>query len=436
MIARIAALIGLVALPFTALPSMAEVAIQEIKSEGGLTAWLVEAPEIPFVALEIRFRGGATVDRPGKEGSVSLMTGLLEEGTGDLDAQGFAAQRDRLAAGFGFASGMETVSVSARFLSENKDEALDLLRRAITEPSFSEDAIKRVKAQMIAGLRADAQDPEVRAGQLFNKVTFGSHPYARPVDGTEASILALSKEDLQAAHKAAMARDRVYVAAVGDITAAELGPILDKLLGDLPATGAPLAQKATIGLKGQTVVETFPGTQSVIIFGHEGIDRKDPNFYNAFVLSEIFGGGRFGTRLMTEVREKRGLTYGIGAGLSQMDNANLLMGSVKTANGTVKETIDVIRAEWAKVGKITQKELDDAKTYLTGAYPLRWDGNASIARQIVGLMMDGYPIDYPQKRNALIEAVTLEDVWATAETLFNPKKLSFVVVGEPVGLEQ
>lgn len=433
MIARIAALIGLITLPFAA---MADVAIQEVKSPGGLTAWLVEAPEIPFVTLEIRFRGGATLDPIGKEGAASLMSALLEEGTGDLDAQAFAAERDRLAAGFGFGSGLETVSISARFLSENKTEALDLLRRAITQPSFPPEAIDRVKAQFMASLRADAQDPEVLAGQRFNRVAFGTHPYARPVDGTEATLAALTQADLIVAHKATMARDRVYVAAVGDITAAELAPILDQLLGDLPETGGNLPKKAEILLKGQTVVESFPNPQSVILFGQPGISRDDPDFLNAFVLAEILGGGRFGTRLMTEVREKRGLTYGIGAGLSMMDQANLIVGSVKTANATAKETIDVIREEWAKIGKITQTELDAAKTYLTGAYPLRWDGNANIARQIVGLMMDGYPIDYPQKRNALIEAVTLEDTWATAERLFNPKTLSFVVLGQPEGLGQ
>lgn len=433
MIARIAALIGLITLPFAA---MADVDIKEVKSEAGLTAWLVEAPEIPFISLEIRFRGGATLDPVGKEGAASLMAALLEEGTGDLDAQGFAAERDRLAAGFSFNAGLETVSISARFLSETKTEALDLLRRAITEPSFQPEAIDRVKGQLMASLRADAQDPEVLAGQLFNRVAFGAHPYGRPVDGTQASLTALTQADLFAARKATMARDRVYVAAVGDITAAELAPILDKLLGDLPETGSSLPKKAEVHLKGQTVVETFPSPQSVILFGQQGISRDDPEFMNAFVLAEILGGGRFGTRLMTEVREKRGLAYGIGAGLSAMDQANLIVGSVKTANGTAKETIDVIREEWAKIGKITQAELDAAKTYLTGAYPLRWDGNANIARQIVGLMMDGYPIDYPQKRNAMIEAVTLEDTWATAERVFTPKSLSFVVLGQPEGLAQ
>ena len=430
MIARLAALVALIALP-----AWAEVPVQEVKSPGGLTAWLVEAPEIPFVALEIRFRGGAALDLPGKEGAVALMAGLLEEGTGDLDAQGFAAARDALAASYRFGAGTDSVSVSARFLSENRDQAADLLRRAVTEPSFAADALERVRGQVLSGLRAEAQDPAAQAGLAFDRVAFGDHPYARPTDGTLDSVAALTEADIRAAHAATMARDRVYVAAVGDISAADLAQLLDRLLGGLPATGAPLPGAAPVNLTGQTVVEPFPGPQSVILFGHEGIRTDDPDFFAAFVAAEILGGGRFGTRLMTEVREKRGLTYGIGAGLSTMDHAALVAGQVQTANGTVKDTIEVIRAEWARAPEITQEELDAAKTYLTGAYPLRWDGNANIARALVGLQMEGYPIDYPEKRNGYIEAVTLADAQRVARRVFDPARLSFVVAGSPVGLE-
>lgn len=429
MIARLVAMLALLAWP-----AFAEVPVQVVKSPGGITAWLVEEPAIPFVALEIRFRGGATLDAPGKEGAVNLMAGLLEEGTGDLDSQGFAAARDALAASYRFGASRETVSVSARFLSENKDAAMDLLRRAMVEPAFAPADLERVRGQVLSGLQQDAKDPEAAAALAFDRATFGEHPYAWPVDGTLETVPALTVDDIRAAHGAALARDRVSVAAVGDISAAELGPLLDALLGGLPATGAPLAGPAQVGLTGQVVTEAFPGPQSVILFGHEGIRRDDPDFFAAFVVSEILGGGRFGTRLMTEVREKRGLTYGIGAGLSLLDQAALVAGQVQTANATVQQTIDVIRAEWARLPDISQTELDAAKAYLTGAYPLRWDGNANIARALVGLQMDGYAPDYPSRRNGLIQAVTLDDARRVAARLFDPAKLSFVVVGSPEGL--
>lgn len=428
----IARLVGFLAL--VAWPAWADVPVQVVKSPGGITAWLVQEPAIPFVALEIRFRGGATLDAAGKEGAVNLMAALLEEGTGDLDSQGFAAARDLLAASYRFNAGTEAVSVSARFLSENRAAAVDLLRRALTEPSLAPDAVERVRTQILVGLQQDAKDPEVIAARAFDTAAFGDHPYARPTEGTPETVAALSVDDLRAAHKAALARDRVFVAAVGDISAADLGPMLDALLGGLPETGAPLAGPAAVGLTGQVVVQDFPGPQSAILFGHEGIRRDDPDFFAAFVASEILGGGRFGSRLMTEVREKRGLTYGIGAGLSIMDQAALVAGQVQTQNATVQATIDVIRAEWARIPDITAEELEATKTYLTGSYPLRWDGNATIARQLVGLMMDGYPPDYPSQRNSFIEAVTLEDARRAAARVFDPARLSFVVVGQPEGL--
>lgn len=431
MIARFVTLLS-----FLALPAFAEVPVKEITSPGGIRAWVVEAPEIPFVALEIRFRGGATLDPVGKEGVTTLMAGLLEEGTGDLDAQGFAAARDDLAARYGFGGSKEEVSVSARFLTENRDASVELLRRALNEPSFPAEAIERVRGQIIQGLIADQQSPDAKASEAFRKLTFGDHTYGRPSDGTLETIPTLTAEDIKAAYKAALARDRVSVAAVGDITADELGPLIDKLLMGLPATGAPLAGPAKVNLAGQVEVVDFPGPQSVILFGQEGISLKDPDYVTAFVISEILGGGRFGTRLMTEVREKRGLTYGISAGLSEYDQASLIIGQVQTGNATAAETIKVIRDEWARISQIDEAELASIKTYLTGAYPLRWDGNANIASALVSLQMMGYPVDYPAKRNSLVEAVTLVDAKRVAARLYDPKKLSFVVVGTPVGLEQ
>lgn len=431
MIARLTAFLALVAFPV-----FADVPVKEVTSPGGIKAWLVEAPEIPFVALELRFRGGAALDPSGKEGAVTLMTGLLEEGTGDLDAQGFAAARDDLAAAFSFSPSLEMVSVSARFLTEHQDASIDLLRRALVEPSFPEDAVERVRMQILSNLAAQERDPSAAAAQLFSEVTFEGHVYARPEDGTPESVKALTLADLQAAHKAALARDNVVVAASGDISGEDLGRLLDKLLADLPATSAPQPGRAEVHLKGQVVVEDFPGPQAVVLFGHQGISIDEPDFFAAYIASEILGGGRFGTRLMTEVREKRGLTYGIGAGFSSYDQAELLAGQVQTANGTVKDTIDVIRAEWARLPDISEEELAATKTYLTGSYPLRWDGNANIARALAGLQLQGYPIDYPSKRNGYIEAVTLEQVQAAARRWFRPDDLSFIVVGQPTGLAQ
>ena len=428
---------ALLALALLALPLRAEIAIQEVTSPGGIKAWLVEDHGIPFTALEIRFQGGQSLDAPGKRGAVNLMTGLIEEGTGDLDSQAFAAARDALAADLGFDSNVDAVSVSARFLTENREQAIDLLRRAITEPKFDPVAVERVRGQVQSIIRNSSQDPQSIASNIFNAQAFGTHPYASDGNGTLETVAALTRDDIIAAHRATLARDRVFVGATGDITAAELGTLLDTLLANLPATGAPMPPLAPVTLSGGVTVEPFPGPQAVILFGHNGISRDDPDYFAATILNEVLGGGRFGARLMTEVREKRGLTYGIGTYLADYDQADLVVGQMSSSNETTAQAIDVVRSEWARVAAegITEQELATTKTYLTGSYPLRFDGNARIAGILVGMQMIGLPVDYPATRNDRVNAVTLEDVKRVAARLIREGDLRFVVVGSPVGLE-
>ena len=426
----------LVALCLLALPLRAEIAIQEVTSPGGIKAWLVEDHGIPFTALEIRFAGGQSLDAPGKRGAVNLMTGLIEEGTGDLDSQSFAAARDALAAQFSFDSSVDSVSVSAKFLTENRNAAIDLLHRALVEPSFDPTAVERVRGQVQSIIRSDAQDPQAIAGQVFDAQAFGTHPYGSDGNGTADGVAALSRDDVIAAYQATLALDRVFVGATGDITAAELGALLDTLLAGLPATGAPMPPPAPVGLTGGVTVQAFPGPQTVILFGHEGIARDDPDYFAATILNDVLGGGRFGARLMTEVREKRGLTYGIGTYLADYDQADLMVGQMSSSNATTAEAIEVVRAEWARVASegITEAELATTKTYLTGSYPLRFDGNARIASILVGMQMIGLHVDYPATRNDRVNAVTLDDVKRVAARLVRADDLRFVVVGSPVGL--
>lgn len=419
-----------------ALPARAAVDIQTVTSPGGITAWLVQEDAIPFTALEIRFRGGSSVDPAGKEGAVNLMTALLEEGAGDMDAQAFAAARDGLAASFRFNSDIDTVAISAQFLTENRDQAIDLLHQAILSPRFDADAIERVRGQVLAGLRADQKDPDTIAARLFDAQAFPGHPYANDGSGTLDTVPTLTRDDLLAAHKATLARDRIYVAAAGDITPEALGALLDKLFAGLPATGAALPDRVTPAITGGITVESFPGPQATIRFGHSGIKRDDPDFFAATILNEVLGGSRFSARLMTEVREKRGLTYGIGTSLVGYDKSELLLGQAAVANEKVADAVMVIRDEWAKIARdgITEEELAATKTYLTGAYPLRFDGNGPLATIMVNMQMIGLPPDYPKTRNEKVEAVTMDDVKRVAASLFKPDDLRFVIVGEPVGV--
>lgn len=419
-----------------ALPARAELNIQEVTSPGGVTAWLVEDHGIPFVALEIVFKGGTSLDAPGKRGATYLMTGLIEEGAADMDSRAFAEARDSLAASFSFDAGNDSVSVSARMLTENRDEAVALLHEALVAPRFDQSALDRVREQVLSGLRSDAKSPEALAPLAFDRLAFADHPYGTAKEGTPDSVAALTRDDIAAAHKGAMAHDRIYVAAAGDITAAELSALLDTLFAGLPATGAPMPERAPWLLQPGVTVEQFPSPQSVVFFGHRGIPRDDPDFFAAYILNEAMGGGRFSARLMKEVREKRGLTYGIGTYLVPMDHAELYLGQFSASNDKVAEAISVVRAEWAKVAAegLTEAELEEVKTYLTGSYPLRFAGNGNIANVLVGMQMENLPIDYAVTRNEKVEAVTMEDVQRVAKRIFLPEELHFVVVGQPKGL--
>lgn len=424
-------------LTFLALPVWAEVDIDEITSPEGITAWLVEEHEIPFTALELRFRGGTSLDPEDKRGAVYLMTGLLEEGAGDLDARGYARALEEVAASVGYDANSDYVSISARFLTENRDEAVALLRQAIHDPRFDPKAIERVRAQVLSSVASDLKSPNAIASNAFSHMAFDGHPYGSDGKGTAESVGALIRDDLLAAHEAVFARDRLYVGAVGDIDAEELGKLVDDLLADLPETGAPMPPKAKVNIDGGTTVIDFDTPQSVAVFGQQGIDRDDPDFFAAYILNQILGGGSFESRLMQEVREKRGLTYGVYTYLAPRDLAALYMGGVASANDRMAETVGVIRAEWADMTEngVTQEELDKAKTYLTGAYPLRFDGNARIADIMVGMQMEGLPIDYIATRNDMVNAVTLDEVNRVARELLRPKQLHFVVVGRPDGLD-
>ena len=424
-------------LALTATVAQADIDIKQVTSPGGINAWVVEEPSIPFVALEIRFRGSASLDLPGKRGATNLMTALLEEGSGEMSAQEFQTALENLAASFSFRAFDDTLSISARFLTENKTEVIALLRQALTDPRFDQDALDRVRAQVISGIASDEKDPNSIAGAVFDAAAFGDHPYGSAIDGTEESVTALTQQDMFDAHRNALTRDRLFVSVVGDTTADTVGALLDDLLGDLPAEGPPLPADVDFGLAGGVTIVDYETPQSVALFGHKGLKRDDEDFFAAFILNHVLGAGGFESRLMTEVREKRGLTYGIRSFLVPKFHAEMMLGSVASSNDTIAEAIKVTRAEWARMADegLSAKELAVAKTYLTGEYPLRFDGNAEIAKIMVGMQMIDLPPEYVVNRNDFIQAVTLDDVNRVAAELLQPDDLHFVVVGQPEGLE-
>jgi zinc protease len=364
------------------------------------------------------------------------MTGLLEEGAGNMDATAFSLAAEELATSLSFNSSRERISISAEFLKETTNQSLALLKVAIMEPAFNDAAFERTKAQVLSIISRNQTDPQKIASNAFNKIAFSGHPYGRPYQGTANSIANLTKDDMYEAHRQNLTKDRLVVSVVGDITADELSIILDDLFGGLPEKGASFPVATNFKASGGNTIIDFDTPQSIALWGHSGISQNDPDFFAAFVMNHILGGGSFTSRLTDEVREKRGLTYGVYSYMANMDYANFYGGSVSSANDRIGEALDVIKEEWARMANsgVTQEELIAAKKYMTGSYPLRFDGNSQIAGILTYSQTNDFPINYPQNRNSYIEAVTKKDIARVANRILKAEDIHFVVVGSPTGL--
>ncbi|MEM9717018.1 MAG: pitrilysin family protein [Pseudomonadota bacterium] len=420
-----------------AIPAFAQVKVDTVTSPNGIMAWHVEEPSIPFIAIDIAFRGGDSMDPEGKFGAVEFVMAMLEEGTGDLDAVAFAQAQESLGARFSFGSERDSININASILNETRDASVDLLRRAMIEPSFDPVAFDRVKAQLESGYRSDLEDPREIGSAALNALAFPGHPYGRPLEGRLEQLQTITRDDLIAVHQDVLAKDRMIVSVVGDISANELGVLLDRLFDGLPDTGAPLPPRADYALDGGKTVIEFENPQSIASFVQPGITFDDPDFFPAFVMNRILGGGGLTSRLSTEIREKRGLTYGVGSYLATFDLAEVYAGQVASANEDIAEAVELIKTEWVRMAEegVTEEELTAAQQFITGSYALRFDGNARIAGVLTGMQLNGLPISYMETRNNRVNAVTVEDIQRVAADLLQPEALHFVVVGQPVGIE-
>ncbi len=411
--------------------------IQTVVSGKGITAWLVEDHRLPLISMRFGFEAGSAHDPAGKEGTANLVARTLDEGAGDLTSQQFQQRLEDLAVKLEFSVNHDHFTGTFQTLSDNRAEAFDLLRMALTQPRFDADAVERMRASTISRIKFEEKDPERMAARALFQTVFAGHPYANPVNGTLESVAAITPDDLRAFAKAAFARGNLKVAVVGDITAAELKAVLDSVFGDLPETSAvqPIAAPDFKGA-GVTRIIPMPNPQSVVQFGLNAPKRKDEDFVPAFVLNYILGGGGFASKLMEEVREKRGLAYSVYTYLYTLDKQGMLLGGVATENKSVGKSLEVIKSVMQRLAAEgpTEAELEGAKKYLTGSYALRFDSSSKIASQLLGIQLEGFGPDYIEKRNGLIEAVTAEDVRRVAQRILRMDALVVTVVGQPEGV--
>lgn len=400
------------------LPAYA-IEIQEVVSPKGIKAWLVEDSSVPLISMRFSFKGGTSQDPGGKEGLANLMTGLFDEGAGDLDSDSFQERIDNLGAEMSFSASPDSVSGNIRMLAENRDAVNGLLALAVNKPRFDQDAIDRIRQQVVASLEASQRNPSTIASRKFSEVLYGNHPYGRPDEGTVKSLQSISREDLVNFHRKNFARDRLTIGVVGSINAKDLGEMLDKVFGDLPANAELVpVPEAKLAL-GTTTSLSFDMPQTSISFVYPAVPRNDPEFFASYLMNHILGGG-FTSRLYAEVREKRGLAYSVSSSMALRDHVSALTISTATRPEKAQESLKIIREQVARMANDgpTEAELAAAKSYLKGSYAVNnLDSSVSIADTLVGLQEAGLDREYIDKRAELIDAVTLDQVKAIAKKL-------------------
>lgn len=409
--------------------------IQEIKTPSGITAWLVEDRRVPVLSVDFAFRGaGAAQDPEERQGLAQLLSNTLDEGAGDLDAKAFQEELRAKSISLSFSQSRDHFHGSLKTLSKNRERAADLMALALTRPRFDAEAVERMRAANISRIKSNLTDPEWMAARIMNDVAWAGHPYARNSGGTLTSLAVLSAEDLRGAVKKRFARDNLVVAVAGDIGAAELPALLERLFGVLPEKADIVAVPET-QVRGAGTVSLYERDipQSVIQILQPGIKRDSPDYEAAQVMNQILGGGGFGSRLTEEIREKRGLTYGVYSSFVDMDGAQGFSVATSTQNEKAGEVLDLIRAEWKKMREsdASPKELADAVSYMTGAMPLALSSTDAISGLMLSLRLDGRPSDWLDGQAERIRAVSLSDVRRAAKKLLDPAGLTVVIVGRP-----
>jgi zinc protease len=411
--------------------------VQKPVSRGGVETWLVEDYTVPLIAVEFAFKGGASQDPIGKSGAATLLAGLLDEGAGPYDSEGFHRALDEDAIEMSFSADRDILTGRMQTLSRKATRAFALLRLAITQAHLGPEPFERVAGQVAAGLKREANDPDFVAGRRFRALAYPDHPYGLPVRGDVATLSSLTPVDLHAMRASLFARDNLKIAAVGAIDATTLAAYVDDVFGQLPGKAdlAPIGAASFCGI-GTRDIAAIDLPQSTIRFGREGIARKDPDFIAGMVVNHILGGGIFSARLFREVREKRGLAYSVYSQLVTHDRAAIFSGGTSTKNERAAEALAVIETDILSLSERgpTEDELDKAKKYLIGSYPLRFDTSTKIAAQLASLQLEDFGVEYLDERNRLIAAVTMEDTRRAGKRLFGDGKLLVVIAGRPEGM--
>lgn len=432
-------LIGLWATCIIALwaPAAHAINVQEVTTSSGLTAWLVEDPSLPLVSVRIVFRdAGAASDTSALSGRAYLAGELLMEGAGTRNALAFQQEVESRAIRLSTSVDEDLFKISMATLSSEKTAAFALLGDMILRPRFESADVRRLQDQTRAQLRQLEASPEYALQRAWAKAAYGTHPYGNPTLGTVDTIARLDSKTLTDFTKRAFARNRLLIAVAGDISANELRGLLEKNLAPLHAQAKPdhHIPDTSLATQGKTIEVEKNIPQTLAAFGLNGVKRTDKDYFPAFVMNQVLGGGgSLNSRLGDEIREKRGLAYSVSSQLDTNLYSGILAGQFATRNERIseavtqlKETIHEMRQNGAK-----EQEIEDAKRYLIGSFPLNLDSNDDVTSYLISMQLYVLGRDYLDKRNDLIRAVTLEQANHMAARLLDDKNMLVVLVGNP-----
>lgn len=414
--------------------------IQELKTPGGITVWLAEDKSLPIIALSFAFLdSGTALDAPDKQGLVRLLSNTMDEGAGDLDSQTFQKELADHSITLRFSAGRDAFGGNLKTLTRHKDKAFTLLGFAMTKPRFDAEPVERMREANLARIRSSLGEPDWIAARLLNDQIFEGHPYNMNSGGTLITLASITPDDLRAFQSTWLTRDRLLISVAGDISADDVIKQVDAVFGSLPATApkTPVISATDVRNGGKTVIFEQDIPQTIVSIAMPSFGRDDPDYYPLRVMNYVFGEAGFGSRLMEEVREKRGLTYGIYSDIQNYRHADVLTISSSTKNESAAEMMTVIGAEMRKLSAtpLSAQELKDAQSYLTGSLPLSFSSTEAIASIMTGLQVEGLPSDYLDTYAKKINAVTTDDLKRVASRLLDPSKMTVIMVGKPQTIE-
>lgn len=402
--------------------------------ENGLVLMVVERHNLPVVKVSIGIDAGNLHEPAEKAGLANLTASLLTEGTKNRTAQEISEEIEFVGGDVGASGGDDYISASLSILKKDVDLGFELLADIILNPVFPEDEFEKKRERIKAGLKAQEEDPGFVASKNFQKALFGDHPYGRLVTGTAETLDRIRRNDLRDFHAQYYVPNNAVMAVVGDISSDEVEKLIEKhfvswMKKDLNKNVLPPLDTAK---EKKTITVDKDLTQATVILGHVGVSRSDPDYYKLSVMNYILGSGGFASRLMQNIREDRGLVYSIYSHFSADKYGGSFQVVLQTKNESANEAIEEVLKEIRRIrtAPVSDAELSDAQSFLTGSFPMRIETSSRIAGFLVAVEYYGLGVDYIDNYPGFINNITKADVLEAAKKYLDPENFILVVVAD------